>query len=75
MLTPAMLDFVVLTSRMFTIDFLIGLVHCHYHRPTGGAALAVELEKGKIETLTELNPWFLIHALAEETTICMKDPI
>ena len=71
MLTPAILDFV--TTRMFTIDFLIGLVHCRYHRPTGGAALAVELKKGELETFTELNPWFLIHALAEEAIICIKD--
>ena len=47
MLKPAMLDFVVLTIRISTIDFLIGLIHCRYHRPTGGAALAVELEKGQ----------------------------
>ena len=73
MLTPAMLGFVVLTIRMSTIDFLIGLVHCRYHRPTGGAALAVELEKGEF-TFTELNPWFLINALAEEAIICIKDP-
>ena len=74
MLTPAMLDFVVITIQMSTIDFLIGLVHCRYHRPTGGAALAVELEKGELETFTELHPWFLIHALAEEAIICIKDP-
>ena len=29
MLTPTVLDFVVLTIRMSTIDFLNGLVHCH----------------------------------------------
>ena len=73
--TSAMLDFVVLTIRMSTIDFLIGLVHYRYHRPTGGAKLAVELEKGKVETFTELNSWFLIHALAEEAIICIMDPI
>lgn len=61
-----MLDFVVLTIRISTIDFLIGLVHCRYHRPTGGAALTVELKKGELGTFTELNPWFLINALAEE---------
>lgn len=72
MLTPAMLD--LITTRMPTIDFLIGLVHCRYHRLTGGAALAVELEKGELETFTELNPWFLIHTLAEEAIICTKDP-
>ena len=69
-----MLDFVVLTIRMSTISFLNGLVHCNYHRPTGGAALAIKLEKGELETLTELNPWFLIHALAKEVIICIKDP-
>lgn len=69
MLTPAMLD--LITTRMPTIDFLIGLVHCRYHLLTGGA---VELEKGELETFTELNPWFLIHTLAEEAIICTKDP-
>ena len=69
MLTPAMLDF--FTTWMSTIDFR--LVHCRYHRPTGGAELAVELKKGELETFTELNPWFLVHPLAEEAIICIKD--
>ena len=56
------------------IDFLTGLVLRHYHRSTGDATLAVESEKGKLEIFTELNPWFLIHALAEEAIICIKDP-
>ena len=29
--------------------------------------------QGEIETFTELNPWFLINALAEEAIICIKD--
>ena len=28
----------------------------------------------RLEIFTELNPWFLIHALAEEAIICIKDP-
>lgn len=35
-------------GRISGQDFLIGLVHRRYHRPTGGAALAVGLEKGEI---------------------------
>ena len=69
-----MLEFVVPTIQTSFIDYLTGLVHRHYHRPTGDTALAVESEKGKLEIFTELNPWFLIHALAEEAIICMKDP-
>ena len=69
-----MLEFVVPTIETSSIDFLTGLVHRHYHRPTGDAALAVESEKGKLEIFTELNPWFLIHAPNEETIICRKDP-
>ena len=68
-----MLDFVVLIIPIFTIDFPIGLVHCRYHRPTGGAALAVELEKGELDPFIELNPWFLINAFAEDAIICIKD--
>ena len=74
MLTPARLEFVVPTIQTSFIDFLTGLVLRHYHRPTGDAALAVESEKGKLEIFTELNPWFRIHALAEEAIICIKDP-
>ena len=69
-----MLELVVPTIQTSFIDFLTGLVHRHYHRPTGDAALAVESEKGKLEIFTELNPWFLIHALAEEAIICIRDP-
>lgn len=35
-------------GRISGQDFLIGLVHRHYHQPTGGAALAVGLEKGEL---------------------------
>ena len=59
---------------MSSIDFLTGLVHRRYHRPTEDVALAVESEKGELETFTELIPWFLIHALAEEAIICIKVP-
>ena len=69
-----MLEFVIPTIKTSFIDFLTGLVHRHYHRPTGDTALAVELEKGRLEIFTELNPWFLIHALAEEAIIRIKDP-
>lgn len=68
-----MLEFVVPTIQTSFIDFLTGLVHRHYHRPTGDAALAVESERGKLEIFTELNPRFLIHALAEEAIICIRD--
>ena len=70
MLTPAMLDVVVLTTRISTIYFFIRLVHCHYHRLTGGSAL----EKGELETFTGFNPWFPINALVEEAIICIKVP-
>ena len=69
-----MLEFVVPTIQTSFIDFLNGLVHRHYHRPTGDAAPAVESGKGKLEIFTELHPWFLIRALAEEAIICIKDP-
>ena len=69
-----MLEFVVPTIQTSSIDFLTGLVHPHHHQPTGDAALAIELEKGKLEIFTELNPWFLTHALVEEAMICIKDP-
>ena len=69
-----MLEFVVPTIQKSSIDFLTGLVHRHHYRPTGDAALAVESEKGKLEIFTELNPWFLTHALVEEAIICIKDP-
>ena len=62
------------SSTTSSIDFLTGLVHRHYHRLTGDAALTVESEKGKLEIFTKLNPWFLIHAPTEETIICIKDP-
>ena len=51
-----MLEFVVPTIQKSSIDFLTGLVHIHYHQPTGDAALAFESEKGKLEIFTELNP-------------------
>ena len=35
-------------GRISGQDFLSGLVHRRYHRPTGGAALAVGLEKGEL---------------------------
>ena len=69
-----MLEFVVPTIQTSFIDFLTGLVHRHYYRPIGDTALAVESEKRKLEIFTELNPWFLIHAPAEEAIICLKDP-
>ena len=64
-------------GRISGQDFLIGLVHRRYHRPTGGAALAVGLEKGELfkkYSQNSVNPWFLIHALVEEAIICIKDP-
>ena len=70
-----MLEFVVPTIQTSFIDFLTCLAHRHYHRPTEDAALTVESEKGKLEIFTELNPWFLIHALAEETIICNIDAL
>lgn len=35
-------------GRISGQDFLIGLVHRHYHQLTRGAALAVGLEKGEL---------------------------
>ena len=61
-------------SDFYHLFFFIRLVHCLYHRLTGGAALAVELEKGELETFTGFNPWFPINALVEEAIICIKDP-
>ena len=69
-----MLDVVVLTTRISTIDFFLSVLFIAFIIDLREVPLAVELEKGELETFTGFNPWFPINALVEEAIICTKDP-